>query len=399
MQKDAGTKLFEVPTQPYEYTQWQHPFRNLQIYLHSTALRAISTQALQSLKSKEPSEIGGILRGRTLVSPNKVTAIIAEAEFVRSEGLLYNTGPIDYTALLKVLKRPTDQAGRSIVGYFRSHIREDLCLSSQDEDLITRHIPDPNSIFLLARPFEIGVCMAAFFFWENGKLQTDQSDLEVPFLALEEPKGRAQIFNSHRDDLYRESDDILGATHEDEPANKTRGEEASATPELKGATTEDPVSIPIIQSPLGVQMKTVMPAAGEGTMPSRGGGEHSLELSRSSETWGRRNGGLLAWTAAFVLLSVMAGGSYFALPALRSYLLAAPANSHSTHIDLSVVRAADGQLDVSWNRDAPELAKAQSARIAITDGSLYRELKMDGAQLHLGKLAYFPTSPDVQFRL
>src|SRR4051812_49421882 len=136
MHEDTGT---EAPPQPREYTLWQHPFRDLRVYLHSTVLRAISFRALQSLKSKEASEIGGILRGTVSVGPNELTATIVEAEFVRSEGPLYNRTRVDYEALLRALDRQTNQAELSTIGYFRSHIREDLCLSSEDKDLIERN--------------------------------------------------------------------------------------------------------------------------------------------------------------------------------------------------------------------------------------------------------------------
>ena len=405
MHENAGTALFEAPTQAQEYTLWQHPFRDLRIYLHSTALSAISNRALQSLKAKEPSEIGGILRGRRLVGPNAVTVIIVEAEFVRAEGLLYNRAQVDSEALLRALKQQTNQGGSSIVGYFRSHIREDLCLSTEDEDLITRNIRDPNSIFLLVRPFDIGMCMAAFFFWENGKLQTDGSDLEVPFVALEEPIGRNQIFNGHRSgSASPESGSHIGTDGQNKSPNEPLPEEAPTTIAARTAShiwipSELDETRPIIQIPPGAQMMTVLASAGEDTMQSRHGGERSLKQSSSSQAPGQRDRPLFAMAAALAFLAVVIGGVYLTLPALRSYLLVAPTYSHSTPIGLSVIRATDGHLDISWNRDAPELARAQSARIAITDGSLYKEVKMDNAQLHVGKLAYFPNSPDVQFRL
>jgi hypothetical protein len=123
------------------------------------------------------------------------------------------------------------------------------------------------------------------------------------------------------------------------------------------------------------------------------------EKTSNSQTSGRRDSALFALAIAFALLAVMIAGVYFSLPALRSYLLALATYDHKTQIALSVNRAADGQLDLSWNRDAPELARAEGARIAITDGSLYKEINLDNAQLHLGKVAYFPNSTDVQFRL
>ena len=399
MHEDAGIGLCEAPTQPHEYTVWQHPFRDLRIYLHSTVLRAISVSALESLKSKESSEIGGILHGTTSVDRKGLTTIIAEAEFVPSEGPLYNRSQVDYESLLRALNRQTNHAGLSIIGYFRSHIREDLCLSKEDEGLITRNIRDPNSLFLLVRPFDIGACMAAFFFWENGKLQTDGSDLEVPFLSLDEPISKRQIPNAYH---------VMGTNSENNPPHEPACEEAPTTtaartashvsmpPELNEAAAAEPVSKPIIQIPQGREMTTVLSSGDPDRMQSR---ERSSKQSLGSQTSGQRGRPLFALAIAFVFLALVIGGVFFTLPALRSYLLAAPIYSRSTPVGLSVSRAADGHLDISWNRDAPEFARGQSARITITDGPLLKEVDMDNAQLHLGKLAYFPNSPDVQFRL
>lgn len=405
MHEDASTGHFEAPTQTPEYTLWQHPFRDLRIYMHSAALRAVSTRALQSLKSKEPSEIGGILRGSTLAGPKGVTAIIDEAEFVRLEGRFYNATQTDNEAILRALKQQTNQSRLSVVGYFRSHVREDLCLSTADKELITRNIREPNSIFLLVRPFDIGMCMAAFFFWEDGQLQTDGSDFEVPFLALEEPIVKDQILDAHTDGGSAESDNVIDGGSEDKsprerpPGEAPRGASSQTLRASSFNRASSPEPTPVIQIPLGTQMPTVMASAGEDVMQGRRNGEHSVKQNSSSQTSGKRDGALFALAIAFTFLAVMIAGVYFALPALRSYLLAAPTDSHNTQIGLSVIRAADGQLDLNWRRDAPELARAQGARIAITDGSLYKELNMDNAQLHLGKLTYFPNSPDVQFRL
>jgi len=403
MHEDAGIGLCEAPPQPHEYTLWQHQFRDLRIYLHSTVLRAISIRALQSLKSKESSEIGGILRGTTSVARNGLTAIIAEAEFVPSEGPLYNKSQGDYETLLGALNRQTNHAELSIIGYFRSHIREDLCLSTEDEGLITRNIRDPNSIFLLVRPFDMGACMAAFFFWENGKLQTDGSDLEVPFLALEEPISRRQILNAYR---VMGTNSEKNSPHEparEEPPTTTAALTASHVSmpsELNEAPAAEPVSKPIIQIPQGMEMMTVLASGDEDGMQSRGRGERRSKQSLGSRTSGQRGRRpLFALAAALAFLAVVIGGVFFMLPALRSYLLAARTYSRSTPVGLSVSRAADGHLDISWNRDAPELARGQSARITITDGPLLKEVDIDNAQLHLGKLAYFPNTPDVQFRL
>lgn len=58
-----------------------------------------------------------------------------------------------------------------------------------DQDLIQHYMRDPSSVFLVVRPFEIGICMAGFFFWDQDRLQTDASELEVPLIRGIEPTG------------------------------------------------------------------------------------------------------------------------------------------------------------------------------------------------------------------
>jgi hypothetical protein len=109
---------------------------------------------------------------------------IEDAQFIHSSGSHYNSTPADARDLEQAIRRNRPD-GLELVGYFRSHIRDGLCLSAQDQELITKHLHNPEYIFLLIHPFEMGICVAAFFFWQNGQLQTDGSGLEVPFLALE----------------------------------------------------------------------------------------------------------------------------------------------------------------------------------------------------------------------
>ncbi len=106
-------------------------------------------------------------------------------------------------------------------------------------------------------------------------------------------------------------------------------------------------------------------------------------------------------TVVLALLLIVAVGvaAYFALPALQSHLQSVTEYTPKAGVGLQVILTPDGQLDLSWNRSAPELVNAKSAKLSITDGPLYREVNIDNAQLRSGKLTYFPSSGDVQFRL
>ena len=243
------------------------------------------------------------------------------------------------------------------IGYFRSHIREGLCLSDQDRELIEQNLQDPNAVFLVIRPYEMGVCVAGFFFWQDGHLQGNFSDLEVPFVPNE-----AAI-------LERQS-----------PAPQPTV--VSAAPEP--IRSPEPERMPVAH----------IPAPSVAAQPPQPP-QPSAASPRPNRLWPY----LWKLALACVLLAFAGAGTYFGISALRTRQQAAANTPPATQIGLRVENAAGGQLNLSWNRSLPELANMQRAKLTILDGSVRRELAVDEAQLRSGKLTYFPTGSDIQFQL
>ncbi len=324
--------------------------------MHRAPLRTLSAGALRRLKSRHPSEIGGILWGKVITdAAGDDSALILDAELIGSQGPLYNSTDADLHALERAISRRTE-SGLELLGYFRSHIREGLCLSEQDQHLIQRNLQNPKYIFLLVRPFEMGICVAGFFFWQNGVLQTDSSDLEVPFVALDQHPGdnREEVIAPAWNDAKRNRDD-------------------------SGAVLE---SLPIEQHlPPDHQPTEPFPQPAKASVPPK-----KIRF--------------LISLAATIAVAVAAGASaFFAVPALKSHLLAVGDPAPNSEVGLRVLRASDGQLDVMWNRNALERARAQSALLTIIDGPISKGLAIDSNQLRSGTLTYFPNGLDIQFRL
>jgi hypothetical protein len=109
---------------------------------------------------------------------------------------------------------------------------------------------------------------------------------------------------------------------------------------------------------------------------------------------------LLAGTAAILALIIAGAALYVAVPVLRSRLQSelqpAPAASG---IGLQVERASNGQLNLTWNRNSPQLIRATGATLIITDGQSVRRLQLDNQQLHSGRILYLAKNPDVQFQM
>jgi TonB family protein len=316
----------------------------MQIRMHPTPLRTLSAAALQHLKDRQPSEIGGVLLGRVPPHSGEDAALILDAELIPAQVALYNSTQGDARNLESAVRRRRSESGLQVIGYFRSHVRDGLCLSPQDQDLIQSHLRDPEYIFLLIRPFDMGICVAAFFFWRNGTLQTDGSDLEVPFVALD------------------------GAHAASEEINRRPGFPAQMNAPRASLSERQPEQIP-------------------------------KKRAKAPQTKAKTRFFLVSFAATLAVAGAAGAGAYLAIPIWKSHLLAMTEPAPGTQIGLRVARAADGQLDLTWNREALERAKAQSALLTIVDGPVSKELTIDSAQLRTGTLTYFPSGADIQFRL
>lgn len=370
----ANNAQFEMDAAAAElrgYVSWQHPFRDAKICFHPNVVRAISSEALFCRRKRPSSEIGGILWGILPAGPGK-PIVITNAELVSSEGELYNSTSADLAKLSELQQnRQAPIVGTTVVGYFRSDIREVPCLRLQDRQFVEQEIRDPNAVFLIIEPFEIGICMAAFFFWEDGCLQSDASDLEVPFIPRDQ-------FVSEEPDQQQPFETSL-----EKPARPViqkilveSGKKSDAAVEVRanGATRQpEPPTIQYSGSSKKEEMPVeVSPAVSRRWKPSR----------------------LLTLILSFLLLLATAffTFTYFAWPLMRARYV------HS-QIGLQATRSADEQFSLNWNRSSSVVLKAKGAKLTITDGRLSHELPLDNAQLRSGKILYSTNAPQVQFRL
>jgi hypothetical protein len=333
----------------HDHPSWQHPYRKTRIYFHRDVVRALSSQALHHLR--QGMEIGGILWGKP-VSGDSIA--ILDATPVPS-GSQFNTTAVDIRNLAQVIEGQAPQASLVPAGYFRSHIRPGLSLSPQDRRLIEQHFPDSESVFLIIKPFEAGACMAGFFFWRDGRL-TEESDLEVPFVADNETRRQQPLTAP---DPIPQKTSIVDILRESAMRHQ---------PPQRTAAKPSPSSAPL-------------------PPPARPPPKRSL--------WG-------AFVIAVLLFTILiVGGAslYFNSPNLRSLLQLAVPKPPDKGLDLQVARAPDGQLTLTWNQNAPEVLTASGGTLFVTDGRGSPKLPLDNAQLRSGKLLYFPKGEDVQFRL
>lgn len=181
----------DPPSQLADYYQWVEPDRGIRVYINFETAERLQLQVLCGLDANAGTEVGGILLGRTELDEGRITAVIDDFDPVPcsySNGPLYSATGADAAKFEAALTRHKSgtSSGLSVVGYYRSHKRNDLYLSADDLTLIQRVFPGPDNVFLLIKPLSIRACTGGFFFWENGVIQSEFT-LEVPFAPVRPP--------------------------------------------------------------------------------------------------------------------------------------------------------------------------------------------------------------------
>ncbi len=340
------------------YTSWKHPYDNSRIRFRSEVVNRLSQAALKA--AKRGVEVGGLLWGQTGFDGSLA---VADATFVQGSTGQFNSTTLDLRHLREAAHGWAPQASLSLAGYFRSHLREGLSLSEQDRAFIEQEMREPELIFLVLKPFQAGICTAGFFFWHDGRLETADSELEVPFIATDRPaQPSGPVPQPNRTSENEGAETLVSALRQSAMRH---------TPALKAGPN------PVTNAASGPNASIVTATPGA-RRPFRSG-----------------------IVAAFGLLIILiaAAGLYFMGPKLHPPPQPAPLKEPETGIHLQVEHGPEGELALTWNRDSPEIRKAATATLVVLDGAVTRTLSLDSEQLHSGKLLYFAKHPDVQFRL
>jgi len=239
--------------------------------------------------------------------------------------------------------------GLTIVGYYRSHTGTGLSLNESDVALAEAHFYDPADVFLLVKPSTDGSSTAGFFFWDNGRIDSEFTFLEFPFDARLLTGGRVK------------------------PSILDRAPEVTAF--------ERPESGPQFAAAQTVEAEPQAPPVRD-----RRRATHSLP-------W--------LWYPLFTVLMIALGAVGY--QALLKWTPAAPGEatvaSDAPALALRVERK-DNDLRVSWNRKATALIQAKDATLSIRDGDAQQqELRLTLEQLRYGSVLYTPANASVQFRL
>jgi TonB family protein len=144
---------------------WQPPGQQIRVVVDSRAAARMRDQALRRSADGsgfEPSEgllLGSIERGRILTVPVEDIEPIAGSP-----------GGRELEAALKA--RTADEAGRSVVGYYRTGLGNDSYLNTGDMALIRVCFPDPANVFFLLKPGLNDSLSSRLYFWQGGALRS-----------------------------------------------------------------------------------------------------------------------------------------------------------------------------------------------------------------------------------
>jgi hypothetical protein len=352
---------------------WEVPQKPISIQLYFEVIDRMHPDIMRGLGAlkRRGAEVGGILLGRSEPGPRR-KVIVEDFDPVPSEyltGPSYNLSENDRIAFEAAIARRRAAAGisgQSVVGFYRSHTRDSLFMDDADLALATGYFSDPENVFLLIKPFATRSSVGGFFFWEDGAIKRESSYLQFPFDRRE-----------------------LG------------GGENRPAPLPPRHETERPLPpyIPAAEQPRQPEPRSI-PDDGPWSEATR----TNLSILSAPPPPSSRVGGIPAWRWLLVpiFLAIAALAGFFAYRDATLPRTAPPVSSPTAETALPLrlsVAERQNQLDVTWDRNTPAIAKARRGVLSISDGQNKRDLDLSGAQLRTGRVLYSRLSGDVALRL
>jgi len=160
---------------------WEPPEERISIQLRLDVMERMERDVIEAFKAlpKRGAEVGGLLLGRAEQGdPQRVFIddfVAVACEYRR--GPSYFLSETDQAELERTLSRCQSR----VVGFYRSHTRQNLSLDEEDQRRIHTYFSGPSNVFLLIKPLSVTNCVAGFFFWREGVVHGEASQLEFRF--------------------------------------------------------------------------------------------------------------------------------------------------------------------------------------------------------------------------
>jgi hypothetical protein len=338
-----------------KYGTWTTPEIPFQIKYSLIAIEEIRYEVAQGFQkmARGGIEVGGVLYGRKEGEEIQVLAI-RPIQCEHALGPSFQLSASDRATLGAQLDgAPAEDPSLSEmtpVGFFVSHTRSEINLSSSDLEIYETYFSAPWQIAMVIRPGRSGAMRAGFFARESGGLvRGEHSYLEFSFpdrlagVLVERPRAE------QRPGLDRRTRQSVSSTTGSAAA-------PAVTPTEAKPTAPEP------------ELRLTM-----------------LDRSIPKGPGGRKWPWVVVWGVVIVALSVVA---------LRYFLL----NSSSEPISLSVLEK-DGQLQIGWNHSSHPVASAVRGMLEITDGGALKSIALTADDLSRGNFTYQRRTSDVGVRL
>jgi hypothetical protein len=272
------------------------------------------------------------------------------------------------------------------VGWFHTHTRSGLFLSTEDISVHERFFPEPWQVALVITvAVDQPVCAGFFVRSAGGTLDGGQSPHE--FVVA---RNRALAVRT------RETAILPPKVSAEAPA-KSAGPTLPPIPEPAVPDVEGPHQAARVEAPAAIEPPITAPQEPQEIEPPR------LELLRTS--WPFPEEPIPADIPAEPQAAPRSRWRAFApLAAIAAIVIVAIfvfrflAGESGPPLTLQIEEVQD-QLIIQWNRSAAVVQAAENAELAIVDGSEQQVVKLSAAEVRNGAITYARTSGDVNVRL
>jgi len=355
----------------------------------SSVLHELRVTVLERFNS-EPhggSEVFGVLFGTHNDADVRITgfrALITDHEFAHPGEL----SDEECTAFASAMPAHADDAGASpvaAVGWFRSHPRSRLTLSARDLEIANTLFPKPWQVTLILRPGNSATTRARIFFRESAAPLEAVAGFQE--FTLDPPGVELQVeSDSFMDELAPgaegsvtaapKADAASAAVPADAPTNGTTAAAPASTAAPSHTAAPNEEVLPPVDAPPELASWTGSTEPAPETYLEQPPPPNASEPPVWSST--------LLWSAALVAIAAVVGALYwFGRPqqlALRVF-------------------DSEGQLRISWDREAKPVSQGRNAHLEINDGGAKVWVELDGEQLRDGNVTYLRHSNNVTVRL
>ncbi len=348
------------------YYVWEVPGKSISIQLSLDVVDRLQQDVIRGFGAvpRRGAEVGGVLLGST--EGDVPVVRIEDYELIPIE---YKRGPSyllseeDVQAFEGSLEQVRNGAEKSLrpIGYFRSHTRDGVGLGEEDQSMLSKYFPEPETVVLLIRPFGTKPSIAGFYFKENVEFQTG---------------APLQEFSFRRKDLAPDEAPAPQAPPARPPRNVPPRRE-------RPRVEQEPPNLSFLERPTrtnGLLDTSTVPKTAPKPAP---------------KIAPRKGGIWVPLSFIFLMLGVLLG--------FQAALTMHPGSQNGAdayNVSLSVSQSGT-DLQLKWDRQSAAIRAAQKGILTIEDGTLTsKPTELSAAELQSGSVVVYPHSTNsVKFRL